>query len=110
MKLQVSPSVQEEADYYVVLVGSSLHHVTTAHRAEDQGSIKFTVPGETLNKSQSVIDVYRAMLFFECVKACKIDIYNDNYIGWKNYSNAIVALCHYRYRCGVGLPIFIELE
>lgn len=58
MKLQVSPSVQEEADYYVVLVGSSLHHVTTAHRDEDQGSIKFTVPGETLNKSQSVIDVY----------------------------------------------------
>lgn len=71
MKLEVSLSVQEEADYYVVLVGSSLHHVTKAHRAEDQGSVKFTVPGETLSKSQSVIDVYRAMIFFEFEKACK---------------------------------------
>lgn len=55
VKLQVSPCVQEEADYYVVVVGSSLHHVTTAHRAEDHGLLRFTVPGETLNKSQGVI-------------------------------------------------------
>jgi len=52
VKLEVS---QEEADYYVVVVGSSLYHVTTAHRAEDHGLLRFTVPGETLNKSQGVI-------------------------------------------------------
>ncbi|XP_016358279.1 rho guanine nucleotide exchange factor 28 isoform X3 [Sinocyclocheilus anshuiensis] len=57
VKLQVLPSVQEEADYYVVLVGSSLHHVTTAHRAEDQGSIKFTVPGHDVPEKVSV-EVY----------------------------------------------------
>lgn len=68
VKLQVSPCVQEEADYYVVLVGSSLHHVTTAHRTEDHGSIRFTVPGKTLNKSHCLIDVYRP-IFFDCVKA-----------------------------------------
>lgn len=67
VKLQVFPCVQEEADYYVVLVGSSLHHVTTAHRAEDHCSLRFTVPGETLNISQDVIHAYRAF-FFVCVK------------------------------------------
>ncbi|XP_043095102.1 rho guanine nucleotide exchange factor 28 isoform X3 [Puntigrus tetrazona] len=56
-KLQVSSRVQEEADYYVVLVGSSLHHVTTAHRAEDEGSIKFTVPGHDVPEKVSV-EVY----------------------------------------------------
>ncbi|XP_016143171.1 rho guanine nucleotide exchange factor 28-like isoform X3 [Sinocyclocheilus grahami] len=57
VKLQVSQSVQEEANYHVVLVGSSLHHVTTAHRAEDQGSIKFTVPGHDVPEKVSV-EVY----------------------------------------------------
>ncbi|XP_059406533.1 rho guanine nucleotide exchange factor 28-like isoform X5 [Carassius carassius] len=57
VKLQVSPSVQEEADYFVVLVGSSLHHVTKAHRAEDQGSVKFTVPGHDVPEKVSV-EVY----------------------------------------------------
>ncbi|XP_042612293.1 rho guanine nucleotide exchange factor 28-like isoform X4 [Cyprinus carpio] len=54
VKLQVSPCVQEEADYYVVLVGSSLHHVTTAHRTEDHGSIRFTVPGHNVPEKVSV--------------------------------------------------------
>uniref|UniRef100_A0A9J8AH93 Rho guanine nucleotide exchange factor 28 n=1 Tax=Cyprinus carpio carpio TaxID=630221 RepID=A0A9J8AH93_CYPCA len=54
VKLEVSLSVQEEADYYVVLVGSSLHHVTKAHRAEDQGSVKFTVPGHDVPEKVSV--------------------------------------------------------
>uniref|UniRef100_A0A673NQ10 Rho guanine nucleotide exchange factor 28-like n=1 Tax=Sinocyclocheilus rhinocerous TaxID=307959 RepID=A0A673NQ10_9TELE len=44
----------EEADYYVVLVGSFLHHVTTAHRTEDQGSIRFTVPGHDVPEKVSV--------------------------------------------------------
>ncbi|XP_052412726.1 rho guanine nucleotide exchange factor 28 isoform X5 [Carassius gibelio] len=57
VKLQVSPSVQEEADYFVVLLGSSLHHVTKAHRAEDQGSVKFTVPGHDVPEKVSV-EVY----------------------------------------------------
>ncbi|XP_042580188.1 rho guanine nucleotide exchange factor 28 isoform X1 [Cyprinus carpio] len=57
VKLEVSLSVQEEADYYVVLVGSSLHHVTKAHRAEDQGSVKFTVPGHDVPEKVSV-EVY----------------------------------------------------
>lgn len=68
MKLQLSLCVQEEADYYVVLVGSSLHHVTAAYRTEDQESIRFTVPGETLNKSLDVTDVYGAIIS-ERVKA-----------------------------------------
>uniref|UniRef100_A0A673GLV5 Rho guanine nucleotide exchange factor 28-like n=1 Tax=Sinocyclocheilus rhinocerous TaxID=307959 RepID=A0A673GLV5_9TELE len=55
--INMQPCVQEEADYYVVLVGSSLHHVTTAHRAEDQGSIKFTVPGHDVPEKVSV-EVY----------------------------------------------------
>ncbi|XP_016430499.1 rho guanine nucleotide exchange factor 28-like isoform X2 [Sinocyclocheilus rhinocerous] len=54
VKLQVSPCIQEEADYYVVLVGSFLHHVTTAHRTEDQGSIRFTVPGHDVPEKVSV--------------------------------------------------------
>ncbi|XP_059404077.1 rho guanine nucleotide exchange factor 28-like isoform X2 [Carassius carassius] len=54
VKLQMSPCVQEEADYYVLLVGSSLHHVTTAHRTEDQGSVRFTVPGHDVPEKVSV--------------------------------------------------------
>uniref|UniRef100_A0A671LN33 Rho guanine nucleotide exchange factor 28-like n=1 Tax=Sinocyclocheilus anshuiensis TaxID=1608454 RepID=A0A671LN33_9TELE len=54
VKLQVSPCIQEEVDYYVVLVGSFLHHVTTAHRTEDQGSIRFTVPGHDVPEKVSV--------------------------------------------------------
>ncbi|XP_077087195.1 rho guanine nucleotide exchange factor 28 isoform X5 [Siphateles boraxobius] len=57
VKLQVSPCVQEEADYYVVVVGSSLHHVTTAHRAEDHGFLRFTVPGHNVPEKVSV-EVY----------------------------------------------------
>ncbi|XDV20609.1 hypothetical protein PO909_025911, partial [Leuciscus waleckii] len=57
VKLQVSPCVQEEADYYVVVVGSSLHHVTTAHRAEDHGLLRFTVPGHNVPEKVSV-EVY----------------------------------------------------
>uniref|UniRef100_A0A672RHA8 Rho guanine nucleotide exchange factor 28 n=1 Tax=Sinocyclocheilus grahami TaxID=75366 RepID=A0A672RHA8_SINGR len=55
--INMQPCVQEEANYHVVLVGSSLHHVTTAHRAEDQGSIKFTVPGHDVPEKVSV-EVY----------------------------------------------------
>ncbi|XP_051513176.1 rho guanine nucleotide exchange factor 28-like isoform X2 [Myxocyprinus asiaticus] len=54
VKLQVSQCVQEEADYYVVLVGSSLHHVTTAYRTEDHGSLRFTVPGHDVPEKVSV--------------------------------------------------------
>ncbi|XP_067264549.1 rho guanine nucleotide exchange factor 28 isoform X5 [Chanodichthys erythropterus] len=57
VKLQVFPCVHEEADYCVVLVGSSLHHVTTAHRAEDHGSLRFTVPGHNVPEKVSV-EVY----------------------------------------------------
>ncbi|KAK7164690.1 hypothetical protein R3I94_003164 [Phoxinus phoxinus] len=57
VRLQVTPCVQEEADYYVVVVGSSLHHVTTAHRAEDQGLLRFTVPGHNVPEKVSV-EVY----------------------------------------------------
>ncbi|XP_048044520.1 rho guanine nucleotide exchange factor 28 isoform X5 [Megalobrama amblycephala] len=57
VKLQVFPCVHEEADYYVVLVGSSLHHVTTAHRAEDHSSLRFTVPGHNVPEKVSV-EVY----------------------------------------------------
>lgn len=57
VKLQVSPCVQEEADYYVVVVGSSLHHVTTAHRAEDHGLLRFTVPGHNVPEKVS-LEVY----------------------------------------------------
>ncbi|XP_039505926.1 rho guanine nucleotide exchange factor 28 isoform X2 [Pimephales promelas] len=51
VKLEVS---QEEADYYVVVVGSSLYHVTTAHRAEDHGLLRFTVPGHNVPEKVSV--------------------------------------------------------
>ncbi|RXN28702.1 rho guanine nucleotide exchange factor 28-like isoform X1 [Labeo rohita] len=54
VKLQLSLCVQEEADYYVVLVGSSLHHVTAAYRTEDQESIRFTVPGHNVPEKVSV--------------------------------------------------------
>ncbi|XP_051544143.1 rho guanine nucleotide exchange factor 28 isoform X5 [Myxocyprinus asiaticus] len=54
VKLQVSQFVQEEADYYVVLLGSSLHHVTTAYRTEDHSSLRFIVPGHDVPEKVSV--------------------------------------------------------
>ncbi|XP_051978943.1 rho guanine nucleotide exchange factor 28-like isoform X3 [Xyrauchen texanus] len=54
VKLQVSQCVQEEADYYVVLLGSSLHHVTTAYRTKDNSSLRFTVPGHDVPEKVSV--------------------------------------------------------
>ncbi|XP_067294714.1 rho guanine nucleotide exchange factor 28 isoform X2 [Pseudorasbora parva] len=57
VKGQVSPCVPEEADYYVVLVGSSLQHVTTAHRTEDHGLLRFNVPGHNVPEKVSV-EVY----------------------------------------------------
>ncbi|KAL1275041.1 hypothetical protein QQF64_027855, partial [Cirrhinus molitorella] len=59
--------VQEEADYYVVLLGSSLHHVTAAYRTEDQASIRFTVPGHNVPEKVSV-EVYC------CLRDCRSPI------------------------------------
>ncbi|XP_057209029.1 rho guanine nucleotide exchange factor 28 isoform X4 [Triplophysa rosa] len=61
-KLQESQCVQEETDYYVVLVGSSLHHVTPAHRTEDHGSLKFTVPGHDVPEKVS-------LKFYSCTRS-----------------------------------------
>ena len=45
--LQV-PDAEEQAEFYVVLEGSRLTHVTVAKRTEDGASLSFTVPGESL--------------------------------------------------------------
>nr|XP_017211759.2 rho guanine nucleotide exchange factor 28 isoform X3 [Danio rerio] len=67
VKLPLSEFVQEETDYYVLLVGSSLHHVTAAHRTEDHSSIRFTVPGHIVPEKVSV-EVY------SCTKESKSPI------------------------------------
>ncbi|KAA0717169.1 Rho guanine nucleotide exchange factor 28 190 kDa guanine nucleotide exchange factor [Triplophysa tibetana] len=61
-KLQESQCVQKQTDYYVVLVGSSLHHVTPAYRTEDHGSLKFTVPGHDVPEKVS-------LKFYSCVRS-----------------------------------------
>ncbi|TRY59564.1 hypothetical protein DNTS_012251 [Danionella cerebrum] len=57
VKLPESESVLEETDFYVLLVGSSLHHVTTARRTEDHNSLRFTAPGHIVPEKVSV-EVY----------------------------------------------------
>ncbi|XP_056603224.1 rho guanine nucleotide exchange factor 28 isoform X2 [Triplophysa dalaica] len=64
-KLQESQCVQKETDYFVVLVGSSLHHVTPAHRTEDHGSLKFTVPGHDVPEKVS-------LKFYSCGRSSSI--------------------------------------
>ncbi|KAI4883516.1 hypothetical protein NFI96_023254 [Prochilodus magdalenae] len=56
--LQISPSVQENTEYYVLLEGSSLHHVTTAQIKEEGRSLSFTVPGHNIPEKVS-LQVYR---------------------------------------------------
>ncbi|XP_045081279.1 uncharacterized protein LOC121583127 [Coregonus clupeaformis] len=48
----------EQTEFYVVLIGSRLSHVTVAKRAEDGESLCFTVPGHDLQETASVT-VYR---------------------------------------------------
>ncbi|CAB1318822.1 unnamed protein product [Coregonus sp. 'balchen'] len=48
----------EQTEFYVVLEGSRLSHVTVAKRAEDGESLCFTVPGHDLQETASVT-VYR---------------------------------------------------
>ncbi|XP_046900393.1 rho guanine nucleotide exchange factor 28 isoform X2 [Hypomesus transpacificus] len=51
--LQV-PDAEEQAEFYVVLEGSRLTHVTVAKRTEDGASLSFTVPGHDLPEAVSV--------------------------------------------------------
>ncbi|XP_065122864.1 rho guanine nucleotide exchange factor 28 isoform X3 [Paramisgurnus dabryanus] len=60
-KLQGSQCIQEDTDYYVVLIGTSLHHVTPAHRTEDHNSLRFTVPGHDVPEKVSV-------KFYSCMR------------------------------------------
>nr|XP_055055601.1 rho guanine nucleotide exchange factor 28 isoform X3 [Misgurnus anguillicaudatus] len=60
-KLQGSQCIQEDTDYYVVLIGTSLHHVTPAHRTEDHSSLRFTVPGHDVPEKVSV-------KFYSCMR------------------------------------------
>ncbi|XP_036435838.1 rho guanine nucleotide exchange factor 28 isoform X2 [Colossoma macropomum] len=56
--LQVSQSAQENAEYYVLLEGSSFHHVTTAQKKEKGRLLSFTVPGHNVPEKVS-LQVYR---------------------------------------------------
>ena len=47
--LQVPDLEPEQTEFYVVLEGSRLAHVTVGKRTEDGKSLCFTVPGESHN-------------------------------------------------------------
>lgn len=42
-----SQYVQEKAEYYVLLKGSSIHHVITAQRKEESHLLSFIIPGRS---------------------------------------------------------------
>ncbi|XP_046694848.1 rho guanine nucleotide exchange factor 28 isoform X3 [Silurus meridionalis] len=46
--LQDPQCVQEKAEYYVVLKGSHIHHVTTAQRKQESHLLSFIVPGHNV--------------------------------------------------------------
>lgn len=45
--VRLQASVPEDAEFYVVVQGSRLVHVTTAKRGDDGLSLSFTVPGRS---------------------------------------------------------------
>ncbi|XP_060769019.1 rho guanine nucleotide exchange factor 28 isoform X3 [Neoarius graeffei] len=47
-------SVQEKAEYYVLLKGSCIHHVTTAQRKEESHLLSFIIPGHNVAEKVSV--------------------------------------------------------
>ncbi|XP_060719295.1 rho guanine nucleotide exchange factor 28 isoform X2 [Tachysurus vachellii] len=52
--LQDPQSVQEKAEYYVLLKGSQIHHVTTAQRKEKSHLLSFIIPGHNVAEKVSV--------------------------------------------------------
>lgn len=45
--LQDPQSVQEKAEYYVLLKGSQIHHITSAQRKEESRLLNFIIPGRS---------------------------------------------------------------
>ncbi|KAB5522559.1 hypothetical protein PHYPO_G00160970 [Pangasianodon hypophthalmus] len=52
--LQDPQSVQEKAEYYVLLKGSHIHHVTTAQRKKESHLLSFIIPGHNVAERVSV--------------------------------------------------------
>ncbi|KAM9441335.1 rho guanine nucleotide exchange factor 28 isoform 2-T2 [Clarias gariepinus] len=52
--LQDHLSVQDNSEYYVLLKGSRIHHVTTAQRKEESRLLSFTIPGHNVAEKVSV--------------------------------------------------------
>ncbi|KAM3599229.1 uncharacterized protein V6R79_002353 [Siganus canaliculatus] len=68
--LRLEANTPEDAEFYVVVQGSQLLHVTTAKRGEDGRTLSFTVPGHSLVEVASVTSYFSTQ---DKVTACEGD-------------------------------------
>ncbi|KAF1377765.1 hypothetical protein PFLUV_G00204140 [Perca fluviatilis] len=66
--VRLQANAPEDAEFYVVLQGSSLTHVTAAKRGDDGLTLCFTVPGHSLVEVVSVTSYFYAE---DQVKPCE---------------------------------------
>lgn len=63
--MRLETRMPEDAEFYVVIRGSKLTHVTTAKRGVDGLSLRFTVPGMLTSNSFDILSfLLMAWLFF----------------------------------------------
>lgn len=68
--VRLETSLPEDAEFYVVVRGSKLTHVTTAKRGADGLSLRFTVPGMLTSESFDILPFLLIVWLFFIVAFC----------------------------------------